>query len=84
MTPQLAVVRGGNRFTKVTEEFLLNQPDVLDASVWMSDGRLMSHVTLSDSSAWTERALRVACAREIGLEYTPSEIVLMGARIRVA
>jgi hypothetical protein len=68
----------------VTEEFLLNQPDVLDASVWMSDGRLMSHVTLSDGSAWTERSLRIACAREIGLEYTPSEIVLMGARIRVA
>ena len=84
MAPHLTVVRGGNRHTKVTEEFLLNQPDVLDASVWMSDGQLKSHVTLAEGSGWTERTLRVACAREIGLEFTPSEIVLMGARIRVA
>jgi len=84
MAVQLTLLRGGNRQTKVTENFLLNQPDVLDASVWIDDGQLKGHVTLADGSAWTERALKLACAREIGLASTPSEIVLMGARIRVA
>lgn len=84
MALHLAVVRGGNVHTKVTENFLLSQPDVIDASVWMNEGQLMAHVTLAEGSRWTASSLRTTCAKELGLEYTPSEVVLFGARMRVA
>ena len=84
MALHLAVVRGGNNHTKVTENFLLTQVDVLDASVWMNDGQLMAHVTLTEGSRWTAGSLRTTCAKELGLEFTPSEVVLFGARMRVA
>jgi hypothetical protein len=83
MTPKLAVVRGGNPNTKITEDFLLNLPDVLDASVWIHEDRLCGHVTLSEGSAWTERSLKGECARELGLQATPSEIMLIAARPRI-
>lgn len=84
MALNLAVVGTEYRTNKATEQFLLAQPDVLDASVWMNDGLLMAHVTLSEGSQWTEKALRVACARALGMENTPSEVVLLGARLKVA
>jgi hypothetical protein len=81
---ELQVVRGGNAHTKTTERFLLNQPDVLDASVWMSEGYMMAHVTLSDGSKWTERALRLQCALALGLAATPREVIMRSARQRAA
>lgn len=84
MAPRLAVVQGGLSQHKETEQFLMSQPDVLDASVWMNEGRLMAHVTLAEGSQWTERLLRVACAKALGLEHTPSEFVLFGTRLKVA
>ena len=69
---------------RATEAFLLTHPDVLDASVWMTDGRLLAHVTVHDDSALSPGALRLACAEELGLHLTPAEIVLMSARRRAA
>jgi hypothetical protein len=59
---------------KLTENFLLMQPDVLDASVWMNDGRLHAHVTVHDETTLSSNALRLACAEELGLHLTPVEI----------
>lgn len=82
MVPHLAVVEGG--FTKVTERFLLSQPGILDASVWYAGGTLQAHVTLDDNYGWTERTLKVACARELGLEHTPGTFTILLGRMRVA
>lgn len=69
---------------KTTESFLLMQRDVLDASVWMDDGRLHAHVTVHDDSHWSPGNLRLACAEELGLHQTPIEILLYCARKRAA
>lgn len=82
MISHFAVVEGG--FPKVTERFLLSQSDVVDASVWYSNGQLGAHVTLLEGSTWDERRLKVACARELGLEYTPSSFTILAARTRAA
>ena len=70
--------------TKVTEQFLLTQPGVVDASVWYDHGRLQAHVTLLDSADWTPRSLRILCACELGLNFTPAEFILMNTRARAA
>jgi len=81
---ELQLVRGGSALTKTTENFLLNQPDVLDASVWMNEGYMMAHVTLSEGSKWTERALRLQCALALGLAATPRQVTLRSAKQRAA
>ncbi len=80
----LTLIRGGNKRTKVTENFLLSQPDVLDASVWVNDGQLLAHVTISAGSNWTSRALQAACTKELGAKATPTELVLFWARTKAA
>lgn len=80
MVPRLALIQGG--FTKLTEQFLLKQPGIVDADVWYADGQLNADVTLSDDSDWNVRTLRQACAREIGLEHTPSNVQILLARSR--
>ena len=82
MTTPLQLIRGGNSRTKVTEMYLLSQPDVLDASVWMEEGCMLAHVTLNEGSKWTERSLRLRIALDLGMNQTPSEMVLMGAKTR--
>jgi len=69
---------------KVTESFLLTQPDILEASVWISDGRMHAHVTVHDESSWSSGALRLACAEELGLHQTPADIQFIYARKRAA
>jgi hypothetical protein len=69
---------------KVTEGFLLSQQGVLDASVWYVEGVMHAHVTLADTTEWTPRTLRLACACELGLHYTPREFVVLNARTRAA
>ena len=80
--PGLRTLNGIN--PKLTETFLLMQPDVLDASVWITDGRMMAHVTVHDESSWSSGALRLACAEELGLHLTPSDIKFVYARKRAA
>lgn len=69
---------------KLTENFLLTQPDVIDASVWMRDDRLVAHVTLPDESAWTPRELQRVCAFELGLHQTPRDFFIVAARLKAA
>ena len=65
---------------KITEDFLLTQEDVLDASVWMDRGALRAHVTQAPGSNLTEITLRGVCAAHIGTRQTPSEILLIAAK----
>ena len=67
---------------KLTENFLLTQPDVLDASVWMRDDRLVAHVTLPDETTWTPKKLQSACAFELGLHQTPRDFFIVQARLK--
>lgn len=69
---------------KATEAFLLMQADVLDASVWIAEGRLLAHVTVHDDSRWSSGTLRLACAEELGIHQTPAEIMFVNARRRAA
>jgi hypothetical protein len=69
---------------RATEAFLLNQPDVLDASVWLSEGRLRAHVTVHEECSWSSRALRIACAEFLGLHQAPEDIQILSARRRAA
>lgn len=79
----LELIRGGNIRTKITEMYLLNQPDVIDASVWIEDGCMLAHVTLQEGSRWTERSLRLRIALDLGMAQTPSEMVLMSKKSRI-
>lgn len=65
---------------KVTEQYLLTQPDVVDASVWFEQGEMHAHVTLLDSALVTARDLRILCACELGLHHTPRDFVCLSAR----
>lgn len=67
---------------KVTEEFLMTQDEVVDASVWLDRGRLRAHVTVSDRARWTREALQDACARQVGPGHTPDEFLVLQHRIR--
>ncbi|HVL39531.1 MAG TPA: hypothetical protein VM328_09095 [Fimbriimonadaceae bacterium] len=69
---------------KQTEAFLLSQPEVLDASVWLTSGQLQAHVTVSDEARIDRRSLQRACLDELGLHQTPAEILLIQARARAA
>ena len=69
---------------KVTENFLLSQQGVLDASVWYVEGVMHAHVTLSDVTEWSPQSLRLCCACELGLHHTPREFVVLNARVRAA
>lgn len=69
---------------KLTESFLLTQPDVLDASVWFSRGDLLAHVTVFDENDVNSRSLQALCLDELGVHQTPREIRLSQARPRAA
>jgi hypothetical protein len=62
---------------KITEEFLLAQEDVRDASVWICDQKLHAHVTQAKGSQLSERLLKQKCESHIGTEQTPVEILLI-------
>ena len=69
---------------KLTEQYLLTQPDVVDASVWFEQGEMRAHVTLLDTSDMTPHELRLQCACELGLQFTPKYFVCLNARPRAA
>lgn len=69
---------------KVTEQYLLTQPDVVDASVWFEHGEMMAHVTLLDSGSISAKELRIQCACELGLHLTPKHFVCLQARPKAA
>ena len=67
-----------------TENFLLSQPEVLEASVWFQDGDLEAHVTVLDELAVPMRELQARCMNEIGLHQTPRNILMIQSRARAA
>jgi hydroxymethylglutaryl-CoA reductase len=62
---------------KITEEFLLAQEEVIDASVWIFQRRLRAHVTSTNGSGLSETVLKQICENCIGHEQTPEAIVLI-------
>ena len=69
---------------KVTEQYLLTQPDVVDASVWFEQGEMRAHVTLLDTSGLTPHELRLQCACELGVHLTPRHFVCLNGRPKAA
>ncbi|HZH97734.1 MAG TPA: hypothetical protein VEX38_02080 [Fimbriimonadaceae bacterium] len=68
---------------KFTERVLLNQPDVLDASVWFSSGRMMAHVTVQEGTSPSKKSLQEACKEALGIAGMPNEIIFIKGRRRV-
>lgn len=64
----------------VTEQFLLRQPDVVDASVWYTRGCLKAAVTLLDGARTEARALRALCRKTLGKNQAPVEITFSYSR----
>lgn len=62
---------------KITENFLLNQQEVVDASVWWSRGNLLAHVTVPEGAHVDERHLQRLCLETLGILHTPRVIVLI-------
>jgi hypothetical protein len=69
---------------KITEQYLLTQSDIVDASVWFEHGEMKAHVTLLDTSSLTPQELRLQCACELGLHLTPKHFVCLNARPKAA
>ena len=69
---------------KMTEEFLMTQDDVQDASVWLEHGQLHAHVTPAPGSSIDPQLLCTACAAQIGAKQTPGEIMMIAPRVRTA
>lgn len=69
---------------KLTEQFLMNLPDVVDASVWYSETGLMAHVTISGDPSLTSRKIQAQCLNELGVHQTPRELYLIWANQLVA
>ena len=65
---------------KLTEQFLLSQPEVFNASVWLSAGQMHAHVTVSDHADWTRSSIQLACMAELGADQTPREVTLVASR----
>ena len=65
---------------KITEEFLLTQEDVMDASVWIDRGGLRAHVTPVPGESLNELLLQGVCAAHIGSEQTPNQILMFESR----
>jgi hypothetical protein len=74
----LTLIRGID--PKLTEQFLLTQPDVVDASVWWNGDRLYAHVIVAEEANYTRRELQAACLETLGLPQTPHELTLVAAR----
>jgi len=72
------------RDLKAVEEFLMDLPYVEDASVWVSKGRLLAHVTVPTTAAVVSNTVRAACRKELGDELTPEEVYLIPDSAMVA
>lgn len=62
---------------KNTESYLLSLPDVLDASVWVSQGDLHAHVTVGPNHAMNPEMIRAACLTDLGEQGTPKNVILI-------
>lgn len=69
---------------KRVEGFLMTLPYVTDASVWVSKGRLLAHVTVPWTAPVASSRIRAECLKCLGLHQTPEEIFLIADRDLVA
>jgi len=69
---------------KEIEMFLMDLPYVEDASVWLSKGRLLAHVTIPTWAPVVPNTIRAACRSEFGEGMTPDEVYLIGDGSMVA
>ena len=69
---------------KAIEGFLLTLPYVTNASVWISKGRLLAHVTVPWTAPVVPNAIRAECLKGLGLHLTPEEVFLIADRDLVA
>lgn len=65
---------------KAVEGCLMEHPDVIDASVWWSDGVLCAHVTVFERHDCRISGLQEACLERLGANHTPTRVTLMAAR----
>jgi hypothetical protein len=65
---------------KLTESCLLDIENVIDASVWWSDGNLRACVAVLDANDVDSRDLQNKCLMELGVHQTPRAITLMSIR----
>lgn len=65
---------------KLTEDFILSLPHVVDAKVGWSSGSLSAHVTLDDEAAYTPQQLQLKICDELGLHQTPRSIQFSSSR----
>lgn len=72
------------RDLKEIEQFLMDLPHVADASVWISKGRLLAHVTVPAWAPVVSNTIRAACLKELGEYQTPDEVYLIADQALVA
>lgn len=65
---------------KRTEQFLMDQEHVQDASVWWDGQFLRAHVTVDEVSNWTVQDLQRECLQTLGVHQTPKSIHLLQVR----
>lgn len=65
---------------KLTERYLMGMADVLDASVWWSNGQLNAFVTVVDDSDLSRRNIQAACMNDLGVHQTPRTLELVMKR----
>jgi hypothetical protein len=66
------------------ETFIRELPYVETASVWVSNGRLLAHVTIHEFTPVVPNTIRAACLHELGAHLTPEEVYLIVDRELVA
>ena len=68
----------------VTERFLLRHDDVVSVSAWLNRDTMVARVTVTEEATVCERDLRCACHKAIGLQHTPTVILLDRSRRKAA
>ena len=69
---------------KRTERFLMELPEVVDASVWFGEQGMLAHVTVCGDQCMTARKIQSECMNKLGLHQTPREVYLIWANQLVA
>ncbi len=80
---QLRVAQSGDLDPCLTQSFLLSHEGILDATVWMAKGTLLSRIVVCEHFTASEFDLQKACQKKLGLEQTP-RMILMERSIRRA
>jgi hypothetical protein len=69
---------------KATESFLLDQEGVIDASVWLTGGKLVANIVVYDERMVSTEEIQRACSLELGAHQTPKQVMMMSNNRRSA